>query len=330
MKNIILIATIAAVLVAGCTGQTLPWNTGTGSTNIDSADLITASNEPVIPANPAADTQFTARFTVKNQHAEKTANAVSVGIYDTGKCIMLKIGGETPVKSTDGSWEGLNIVTAGNERQHEEDFSPGQQESIKLDMKAPKTNEIGGLAYSCPIRYKISYGFQAASTVTLDIISSDRIKLIEAQTGERPVYSRTLNVGPGPLRVLMEPISTLPVEAMMPIKFEITVKNEGTGDYAVVNPRELILKVPSEFEPIADGNGKMCGGFFELYDAKGVEGNAIYRNYRSIDLIEKQSNPITCEFTAPNVYVEKEYAAITELPYSYSYFGEEISVPIKP
>jgi hypothetical protein len=125
------------------------------------------------------------------------------------------------------------------------------------------------------------------------------------------------------MRIMIEPVSTLPVESKRTLQLEITVKNEGTGEYANVLPGKMTLSVPTEFAPVLDAQGKLCGGFFD-----GMDGN--FTNYRKIDLIEKQANPITCEFTAPDVAVEKEYTITATLPYSYSYFGEEISVPITP
>jgi len=323
VKRIILFAILASVVVAGCPAQPLDWIQGTGETNIESADLIVAVNEPVIPSSPFADTDFTARFTVKNVHEKKKAENVSVWIYDTGKCEILKIGGLEPEK-VGSEWAGLNIQTAEG-IVHRTDFAPGQEERIRLDMRAPTSSEIAGLPYTCPIRYRITYDFVAASSVTVDVMSSDRLKQIETQTGQRPSYARTLNVGPGPIRIFIEPRSSLPVESGRKLRLELIVQNDGTGEFPSIEPGKLVLKLPKDFEPVLS-DGKLCGGFFEV---KGEEENIVsYVNFRKIDLIEKKSNAIMCEFAAPDVAVEKEYTITAELPYSYGYFGKEISVPI--
>ena len=314
-------------MVAGCTGQAIPWTPNTGGTNIEPADVIVASNEPVIPSEPSADTIFTARFMVKNQHENNKANNVGVWIYDTGKCTLNKVNSLTAEK-VGGFWAGLMIETsAGTE--HITDFAPGQQESVRMDLKSPSSSETVNLAYSCPIRYMINYSFEAKSSVTTDVMALDRLKQIETQTGERPVYTRTLNVGAGPIRIMLEPISSMPIEAGKTLRFEITLKNEGTGEYPSVMPDQLTLKVPKDFEPVLDDNNRACGGFFWGGTPDG-ETIIKYTNGRKIDLIEKQANPITCEFTTKtDVNIEKEYVITANLPYSYGYFGQEITVPIK-
>jgi hypothetical protein len=326
MKKLMLVL-IAAVLVAGCTGQPPSTNQG-GGTNVEAADVMVATNEATIPASPAADTDFTARFTVKNQHKANKAENVGVWIYDTGKCTITKIGGLDATK-VGGLWPGLAIETANNVIQHTADFAAGQEELVKLDMMAPTSAQIGGLSYNCLIRYLVNYSFAAKSSMTVDVMSADRLRQVETQLGSRPTYTRTLNVGAGPIRILMEPTSAMPIEAGKKLAFEITLKNEGTGDYASVLPGQLSFQLPKEFVAILNSNNLACGGFFD----SGTEKDSIknFTNHRKIDLIEKQANPITCEFNVPtSVSVEQEYVITSELPYLYGYFGEEISVPITP
>jgi hypothetical protein len=324
--NKLIIVLMAAVLVAGCPSQPISFNQG-GGTNVAGADIMVATNEPTIPSSPAAGTDFTARFTVKNQQtAEKALNA-GVWIYDTGKCKLDKIGG-LPTQSIGGIWPALVIVTNSG-TQYVSDFAPGQQELVRLDMTAPSSNDIAGLSYSCPIRYLINYSFTAKSSVTVDVMSHDRLNQIETQTGERPVYTRTLNEGAGPIRIQMEPTSPMPIENGGKLSMEITLTNEGTGEYPSVLPGQLTMKLPMEFKPVLDSQGKLCGGYFET----GAEANNIvnYTNYRKIDLVQNKANPITCEFTVPSsVTVEQEHVISAELPYSYGYFGTEIDAPITP
>lgn len=325
MKKLFVVL-VAAVLIAGCTGQGLDWNKGGGGT-IEPADVMVASNLATIPASPAAGSDFTARFTVTNQHKTNKAENVGVWIYDVGKCKLNKVGGLTAVK-VGNIWPGLMIET-GTGTVNTIAFAPGQQEQIRLDMTAPKSADIAGLSYTCPVKYMLNYTFTAKSSVTVDVMASSRLMQIETQTGSRPVYTRTLNVGAGPIRIMMEPTSTMPIEAGGKLSYTVTLKDEGTGDYASVLPGKLAMKLGKEFVPVLDANGKACGGYF---DVGGETENVVsYTNFRKIDLIQKIANPITCEFNVPTgVTVEQEYAITAELPYSYGYFGQELDVPVTP
>jgi hypothetical protein len=323
MKNLIIVL-MAAVLIAGCTGQ---WTPGQGGTTVEPADVMVAANEPTIPSAPAAGSEFTARFTVTNQHKTNKATDVGVWIYDIGKCKLDRIGG-LDAQKTGGIWPGL-VLETGAGVANIEDFAAGQQEVVTMSMTAPSSSEIAGLSYNCPIKYFINYTYTAKSSVTVDVMSPSRLRQIETQLGERPVYTRTLNVGAGPIRVMFEPTSTMPIENGDKLSYQVTLKNDGTGDYASVLPGQLVMKLPKEFAAILDQNGKACGGFFE--GAGETDNVAAYKNFRKIDVIEMASNPITCEFTVPtDVTVEQEYAITAELPYSYGYFGQVISVPITP
>jgi hypothetical protein len=322
MRNIILLTVLAIVFVAGCAGQPPG-----GGDIIASADVITATNEPVIPAEPAAGTTFTARFTVSNQDKIEKARNVGVWIYDTGKCELQKIGGYDAGLLRQGSYyPGIAINTGLATPKTVTDFVPGQEELVRLDMKAPESNEIGGLSYTCPIRYMVNYTFTAKSSMTVDVMTYDRLKQIETQTGERPAYTRTLNVGAGPIRIFMESVSSLPVESGKTFKFTMTLKNEGTGDYTRIAPDTLQLTMPEDFfEPVTDSpeTSTFCGGYFKI-------GDNGYTNAREITLIQKEASPITCEFITPtSVQIEREYTINAQLPdYSYGYFGQQIDVPV--
>jgi hypothetical protein len=327
MNRSLALALIAIIVASGCVGQS-----GGGVTNVESQDVIIANNEPTIPASPVAGTVFTARFTVKNQHEERTAKDVSVTIFDVGKCTLNTINGEDAGKVVQGegaarTWPGLMIQATGGLK-HVTDFAPGQTEVIRLDLTAPTREQMQGLRSECPIRYRISYGFDAVSEVTVQAISADRIAAVEAETGARPSFARTLNIGAGPIRVFIEPKSQLPVESGQPLRLEMQIKNEGAGEFNKIEPNELILTLDPAW--VAElNNGFACNSFYVTKDANS-EPTGTYLNEQAINLVQKQSNVIRCAWTAPSVALEKQYVIQTKLPYSYEYFGQPITVPISP
>lgn len=318
-------AVLSVLLAAGCVGQT----DGGGGTTVGSADVIVANAEPTIPSQPASGTAFTARFTVKNQDTEKTANDVGIWIFDTGRCTLKTINGADAAQLQIGTgsqlmWPGLNIQTASG-YQHIVNFAPGRQEVVRLDMDAPTSEQIAGLPATCPIRYRVNYSFSAVSEMTVQAISTDRLAAREAETGARPIFTRTLNVGAGPIRVMLEPRSAMPVETGRTLRVEITVKNDGTGEFDKVEADTLLVTFDKDWLPVMDENQQACGGVFI------PTGNAgEYTNVQAISLVQQQSNPITCEWTAPPVNMEKQYVMQARLPYMYDYFGKEITVPITP
>ncbi|MFH0829994.1 MAG: hypothetical protein V1887_02430 [Candidatus Aenigmatarchaeota archaeon] len=321
---------IAIVLIAGCVGQTD--STG-GGTNIGTADVIVATNEPTIPAQPVASSAFTARFTVRNQDADKTAKSVGIWIFDTGRCTLKNINGKDAAvmiveQGTQTVWAGLDVPSAQGPKRMI-DFSPGQQEVVRLDLDAPSTEQIAGLAATCPIRYKVNYSFDAVTEVTIQAISQDRLATREAETGTRPVYTRTLNVGAGPIRVMIEPKSAMPIQTGRTLSAELTVTNEGTGEFSKVDTGRLSFTLDKDWTPALNGDGQACGGFFDVKDSADGKSKT-YTNSRPFDVLQGTSNPITCQWTAPAVSLEKEFVIQARLPYEYEYFGREISVPITP
>jgi len=327
MNKTTALALIAVIIASGCVGQS-----GGGVTNLESQDVVIANNEPTIPAKPVAGTVFTARFDVKNQHEERTAKDVSVTIFDTGKCTLSKVNGVDASTIVQGlgaarTWPGLTIETAGGKLAFQTNFAPGQTEVVRLDIAAPTSAQIQGLRSECPVRYRISYAFDAVSEVTVQAISPERIAAIEAETGSRPSFARTLNIGAGPIRVFIEPKSQLPVESNQPLRVDLQVKNEGTGEFNRIEPGVLSMSLDKEWVPELT-NGLACGGFF---DAGVIDnGRMVYTNNRAIDMVQKQSNMIRCSWTTPSVALEKQYVIQTKMPYTYEYFGQQITVPITP
>jgi len=312
---------ILVVLAAGCIGQSTP------TTQIESADLVIAANQPTVPAAPTAGSDFTARFTVSNQHKDRVATGVGVWIFDTGKCKLVRIG-DKPVTEFQSYydqnriWPGLAFAASP----YRTDFAPGQTEVVRMTLTAPSTTEMANLPATCPIRYKVDYSFTARTEMGIEVISTNRLQEVEVQTGARPTAERTLFIGGGPIRVQLDPTSALPVETGRKISFTVTIKNDGEGEFSKVDEGKLKMKVPAGMTVPTDLNGKPCGDFFTLSGDSWV-------NARKIDVVQKVSNPVTCTFTAPGsdkVPIQQQLTFSAELPYDYNYFGQEIAVPITP
>ncbi len=324
-----LFAVVLIIAVAGCIGQ--DGNTG-GQKKVESPDLIVTSKQSVVPSQPNADSDFVVRIAVNNQHKERVAKSVGVWIFDTGKCRLNKIG-DTETSALQSYYAQSKIwpafTFAGDKTGYEQyrtDFQSGQTEEIKLSLTAPGSQEIAGLPGSCPIRYKVDYKFTARSEMGFDVVSTDRLNQMEMEKGARPVKKENLFIGGGPIRVTLEPTSTLPVETGRKISYTLAVENKGTGEFSRIAQNGLIMKVPADFTiPVELGDGP-CGDYF-------TKQGDVWKNSRQIDLVQKTSNDITCTFQAPassTVPVQKQYVVSTELNYTYDYFGQEINVPVTP
>ncbi len=301
---------IFVLAIAGCVGQT------TGPTQIDIADVLVAENQPVIPSQPTAGSTFTFRTLIKNQHPTEFADGVTVTLFDSGKCQPTEL--KTPLLGPTK-------------------FAPGQQEIIKIDFDAPTKEQIVGLSAVCPIRYKVSYNFDAKSELGFNVMSTERFNQVEAETGERPVSEPRTNIGPGPLRIQLTPKTTLPVEIGKRFQFDVSVKDDGTGTVngGAIEPGKLKLEIPVDVlvDETVDIQNNACNGKF-VKDTSDNTTKITYYNKDKIDFIQDQTNPISCYFKAPGsdkVPIEKQYTISANIiDYVYDYIGQQVDVTIKP
>lgn len=311
---------IFVIAIAGCVGQT------DGPTQADIADVLVTENQPVIPSQPTAGGSFTVRLTVENQHGTEFADGVEAYLFDSGKCKVDKINDALPVES-EGPYSLLGEKPLR--------FAPGQQELVKMSFNAPSQQEIVGLGATCPIRYKVKYDFSAKSESSFDVISTSRLEQLETEKGERPVSERTLNIGPGPIRISVEPKTPLPAVTGSKLPIEIFVRNVGKGNIknGAIEQEKLELTIPDDIEIDLDREtetGTLCNGKFKL--VSGTEKK--YTNVKEIQFVKGQTNPITCYLKAPDeskVSTERQYTISAKIDnYQYEYFGQEINVAIKP
>ena len=308
------------VAIAGCVGQT------DGPTQTDIADVLVTENQPVIPSQPTAGGSLTVRFSIKNQHPIEFADNVEAVLFDSGKCGVDKINDAAPVA------KGGSYALLGEKPLR---FAPGQQELVKMSFNAPSQQEIVGLGATCPIRYKVKYDFSAKSEASFDVMSTSRLEQLETEKGERPTSERTLNVGPGPIRISVEPKTPLPAVTGSKLPIEVFVRNVGKGNIkdGEIGPERLELTIPDDIESDLDREteiGTLCNGKFKL--VSGTEKK--YSNAKKIQFVKGQTNPITCYLKAPDeskVATERQYTIGAKINnYQYEYFGQEINVAIKP
>ncbi len=331
MKKIIGII-VFTLIIAGCVGQSV------GPTQADIADVLTATNQPVIPSQPTAGSSFTVRINVQNQHATEFANGVEAWLFDTGKCTATKIN-DVEVSPASKKEQGYALLE-GMPLSLEETplrFAPGQQEVVKINFNAPRSEEIVGMSATCPIRYKVKYDFSAKSEMSFDVISEERLAQIEAEKGERPVSERMLNIGPGPIRISVEPKTSLPVVTGRKMQIEVYAKNVGNGNMpdGEIPKEKLELRIPNDIKvdtELEGGEATLCNGKFTYVDEQGK--HRTYKNAEEIQFVKGQTNAITCYLKAPDATVvstERQYtigAVIQD--YKYEYFGQDINVVIKP
>lgn len=314
-----------ALLVSGCVGQTA------GPTQTDIADVLVATNQPVIPSQPTAGSSFTVRLAVENQHGTEFADGVEAYLFDSGKCRVSSINeNNDPSPDKDGKYALLENQPLR--------FAPGQQELVKIVFDAPPANQIVGLSATCPIRYKVAYDFAAKSEMSLDVLNEQRLEQIEAEKGERPTSERTLNIGPGPIRISVEPRTALPVVTDRKMQIEVFVKNIGNGNLedGAIPMGALSLTIPKDISVDKESEGAentLCNGKFEAPKTND-DGSITYTNAASIQFVKGQTNPITCYLLAPSketVSTQKQYTISSSIDkYKYEYFGKEIDVTIKP
>jgi len=318
------ITSIAFVLlVSGCVGQ------NAGPTQTDIADVLIATNQPVIPSQPTAGSSFTVRLAVENQHGTEFADGVEAYLFDSGKCKVSSVNDKSKSPDKDGKYALLENQPLR--------FAPGQQELVKIVFDAPPANQIVGLSATCPVRYKVAYDFAAKSEMSLDVLNEKRLEQIEAEKGERPTSERTLNIGPGPIRISVEPRTALPVVTDRKMQIEVFVKNIGNGNLkdGIIQMDNLELTIPKDISVDKEPEGAddtLCNGKFHKPVAtdKGIT----YTNTENIQFVKGQTNPITCYLLAPSketVSTQRQYTIIASIgKYKYEYFGKQIDVTIKP
>ena len=301
---------ILVVLTAGCIDlpDFLQSGMDTQTTELP-PDIMVIQNSNVIPRPPVnAQDQFTVSFEIQNQDDLREVEDVMVQLYDYGLC--------NPLSGTP-DW----IVTQGIYTSTFADFAPDQTEFVEWTFQAPSSDQMGYLETTCPVRYKVSYEFTAASQIDTQVISSDRLKQLQ-RTGQTPNFTAKQVVGRGPVKIYFSYGASLPIrtssdiDSILPIF--ITVQDKGSGILSDLEEGKLKFYVPDDFTV------KTCGKF----DCD----NGVCTNNAIIPIIKKKSPQLRCSFVMPTndtVSIERTYYISGNMTYTYDLTGEH-EIKIKP
>jgi len=303
MKKIILL--ISILFISGCVGMPDIFNlTGTQKTKVKEQplDVITVQNINTLPKPPInTGDQFSISFEVTNLEEEREVEDVSYELLDTGLCELF--GGDDKEKSftTDSP------------------FVPKQNEFVEWTFKAPTAEDLVHINSKCPVRFKVSYSFDAVSEIEVDVISADKYNQLQ-QSGEFKTFVPTLSLGRGPLRIMLEFGASQPIKANVILPIYVTVEDKGTGLYATIPKNALTLTVPTGF---SWGGASSCGERFECPTEK------LCYNKEEIMMIERKSPTFRCSLTTPSsVAIEKVYNIEAALNYTYD-ITNQVDVDIK-
>jgi len=302
MKKIILLVSI--LIVSGCVGMPDIFNlsslTGTQKTKVKEQplDVITVQNINVLPKPPInAGDQFSISFEVTNLEEERDVEEVGYELLDTGLCT--RIAGDDREK---------NFTT-------DSPFVPRQNEFVEWTFEAPNAEDLAYINSKCPVRFQVSYSFDAISEIEVDVISVEKYNQLQ-QSGEFQTFVPTLSLGRGPLRIMLEFGASQPIKANTILPIYVTVEDKGTGLYAEIPNHELNITIPSVF--VWEG----CGERFEC------SGDTCFNN-DDIMMIERKSPTFRCSFTTPDtVTIEKVYTIEASLNYIYD-ITKQVDVDIK-
>lgn len=302
MKKIILL--LSVLIISGCVGMPDFFSglTGTQKTKVKEQplDVITVQNINTLPKPPInAGDQFSISFDVTNLEEERDIKSVAYKLLDTGLCN--RISGDPKEK---------NFTLSSP-------FVPKQDEFVEWTFSTPSAADLAYINSKCPVRFKVNYSFDAISEIEADIISEGKYNQLQ-QSGGFQTFVPTLNMGRGPLRILMEFGASLPVKTGVTLPLYVTVEDKGTGLYATIPRGDLTIKVPEDFVLETPS----CGERFEC------SGKECYNN-ETIMMIERKSPTFRYSFKTPNtVTIEKVYNIEAFLNYTYD-ITNQVDVDIK-
>ncbi|NOZ81890.1 MAG: hypothetical protein GXO63_01950 [Candidatus Micrarchaeota archaeon] len=305
MKKAVLLV-FAVVLVSGCIedlNNILPSSFVTPKTVEKPPDVLVVQNQRVYPDPvPASikdgDSEFTFRFEVVHTGdvEDDPAKNVKICLVDSGVCDA-KVNIECGV-----SQEGIEMY-------------PGQVESREWTFTAPTNDQIAGMEATCPIRYNITYSYNATTMLSFDVISADYLKSLQ-ESGESYSQEISQRVGAGPVKIYFNFPEGVIFRGGSKVVFNIVLEDKGSGS---VYPGKLTVSFPKEISEINCGKGSS-----ENVNNKNVV------SFQDVKFVGKKSNPIRCSVELPgDVKGIKTYYVKARFEYSYSLLGEE-DVTIKP
>jgi hypothetical protein len=301
MRKIILL--ISILFISGCVGMPDFFSglTGTQKSKVKEQplDVITVQNINTLPKPPInTGDQFSISFEVINLEEEREVEEVSYSLLDTGLCE--RFAGDDVSKS----------FTPPS-------FLPKQDEFVEWTFRTPTAEDLVHINSKCPVRFKVSYSFDAISEMEVDVISKAKYDQLQ-QSGEFQTFVPTLSLGRGPLRIILEFGASQPIKTDTTLPIYVTVEDKGTGLYATIPDGALNLTVPAGFSLEGCGDRFGCTG-------------STCSNSGNIMMIEKKSPTFRCSLRTPSegtVAFEKVYIIESGLHYTYD-ITKQVDVDIK-
>ncbi len=327
MKNMIPILSIALiVLVSGCVGSGDFFSAFTGErgeTIEQSPDIIVIEKIGTIPSGTVrAGTQVTTYFNLRNQGevGSPALTDVLVKLYNWGECDPVKANFEpNPNKWTASS--------ASYEYTFDE-LVPNQVERIEMYFEVPTSEEIGFIEADCPVSWLVNYKFNARSNDDFVVISDERLNELQRAGESWSGSNLPQYIGIGPIKIYFSFKTPAPVREQNTIQFSVQVEDKGRGTYPEIANSTLYIKIPTAWENVA-GDTTPCGEKFT--ELANEDGNRIFQNNRPINLINRQTPELICEFKAPSLDIpERSYTVSANVTdYSYVTYGR-LDVHVEP
>ena len=268
-------------------------------------DVLVIQNLQVIPDPVTANSPFTVIFQVVNvgdvTEGSKEARDVEAYAYDWGRC-------KPEGTETDGK------VYAFKD---EEIYPGGGAEVVELEFKAPTNEELGRMDGICPIRFKVSYTYDAYTTSDISVVSRDR--MIEAsRAGETITVTPHQTQSRGPIKIDVNFDVQQPIIEDLIAPVLIKVRDVGSGMYEKVPAEGLKVEFQKGLE-----NKINCYGFGMKSDS---DDGLIWVNGKDIPLIKGESPIIRCDIRTEGLNIEdiKTYTVRAEITYQYPLYGEKI------
>ena len=310
------LAVFSMVFISGCVGGFPGFRFGSAGTTIEAPDdVLLIKNAQVVPTPPIqARSTFDLTFLVENTgdaETGKEAENVTVYGYDWGRCH----------NTTPASNPGL----VGIPGQPTTIYPGGGASLIEWTFQAPSNDELGRVQGVCTIRYKVGYDFTAFTVTDLSIIDEDRLREAN-RAGETITVTPVTSKSKGPLKIAIdvgadqparESTSTNP--SVVPINIRIDDRGAGFIEGRGIGAGKLKVEFPPDFE------GKVnCDS-----NSWNNPTSRTPTNKNVLPFIKKQTPPLRCDITAPDVADLKTFAIRAEMDYRYELF-DETDVEIQP
>lgn len=317
-----LILLVPIIFISGCVqGPGMQMIFGSmGQQKEAPTDVLKTQSLAVIPNPPiTSNSSFEVTFQVVNvgvaEQGDKVARDVKAYIYDWGLCKPIDSNGNVIQEKEIRGFEGRSIHPG---------IYPGGAEIVSQDFKTPTNEELGNMEGSCPIRFRVEYGYDAHSTTTLTLISQSRLREAARAGGSVSVSPMTTR-SRGPIKISLSVDATQPVRSDMVIPMTVRVEDVGSGLYQQVEPGTLVLTFPKDFD-VTCYPSEWMGSPVAAGDEQEV------KNKASITLIQGQTPAIRCDLrhkTPDSISNMKTFTIRADMNYVYKLYGDT-TVSVKP